>query len=327
LVLAFVAGACTETFDAGSNRPHGLLPVDERNPVVIINDGAYDNWQGEYAIVLANDGGPPLAGIIVKATQPWPDIKANRGGWNDLVAAARASGLRNIPDPTTSIGSPLVRPASGDIEATQPNNSEGARFIVDESNLLVKEAKRLRLPYRPLVVVTGTLQTDVADAYLIDPTVVDRVVVVSSMGGVTSSGAGMGSPNGEFDPWAATIVATRFRYIQVSAFYDQLTDVPASDLDKLPDNTFGTWIRDKQPKLYHWEGASDQVALLAAGIPKFATSVERVAAAGPVDAGAANGPDLMTDPNGSDWVVTHIASNLARERLWKVLNNPAAFKR
>ena len=35
----------------------------------------------------------------------------------------------------------------------------------------------------------------------------------------------MGIPNGEMDPWADTIVAGRFRYVQVSAFYDQLTDV------------------------------------------------------------------------------------------------------
>ena len=70
VVLAGGAGGCTQTLDAGSNRPHGRLPVDERNPIVLVNDGAHDNWQGEYAVLLANGGGPPLAGIIVNASRP-----------------------------------------------------------------------------------------------------------------------------------------------------------------------------------------------------------------------------------------------------------------
>jgi len=98
---------------------------------------------------------------------PGPTLDANVTGLRDLVLAARESGLRNIPDPIASIGPPLVRPASGEIDATAPNRSEGARFIVDAS-------QRLSLPYRPLVVVTGGALTDVADAYLLDRTVAER---------------------------------------------------------------------------------------------------------------------------------------------------------
>src|SRR5665811_461001 len=127
-----------------------------------------------------------------------------------VVAAATTSGLQNIPDPITSTESPLVMPASGDIDATQPNRSEGALFIV-------KASMSLGLPYRPLVIATGGALTDVADAYLLDHTVTQRVVVVSSLGGVSESGGNMGRPNGDADPWADTIVAERFRYIQVSA--------------------------------------------------------------------------------------------------------------
>ena len=36
----------------------------------------------------------------------------------------------------------------------------------------------------------------------------------------------MGVPNGDINPWADYIVASRFRYVQVSSWYDQLTDVP-----------------------------------------------------------------------------------------------------
>ena len=318
VVLAGAAGGCTQTLDAGSNRPHGRLPVDERNPIVLVNDGAGDNWQGEYAVLLANGGGPPLAGIVVIATPPWPILDANVAGWRDLVAAARESGLRNIPDPIASVGPPLVRPASGQIDATAPNRSEGARFIVDAS-------RRLSLPYRPLVVVTGSALTDVADAYLLDPTVAERVVVVSSLGILGGSGAQMGNPNGNDDPWAATIVATRLRYVQVSAFYSQLDDVSAESVSRLPANRLGARIAAKQPNLWEWPPASDQVAVLAVGIPSFATEVQRVIAGPPVVAGATAGPDLAIDANGPGWLVTGCDGSVPATRLWELLMDPKTY--
>ena len=324
-VSALAACGCTETLDAGHHRPHGLLPVDQRNSLIVVNDGAYDNWFGEYAVLLAGGGGK-LAGIVVNASPDWPDMAKNVDGWRGLVAAARASGLENLPDPIASVESPLVMPASGEVDDTQPNRSEGARFIVDVS-------KRLGLPYRPLVVATGGALTDVADAYLIDPTVTERVVVVSSLGSVSSAGGAMGIPNGDGDPWADTIVTRRFRYVQVSAFYDQLTDVADADVARLPDNALGSWIASKQPNLWHWSPASDQVAVLAAALPTFVTAVQRVSPAPPsdvdadagtdTDAGAAasTGPDLVSDPQGTGLLVTDCDGESATARFWEALRS------
>ena len=310
--LALFVVSCTETRNLGSTEPQGLLPVDERNPILLTNDGVYDNWQGEYAVLLANGAGPKLAGIIVNASAPWPDIDANVAGWRGLVAAARASGLQGIPDPITSLGPALSRPASGQIEATAPNQSAGARLIVDTS-------ARVSLPYRPLVVVTGGRLTDVADAYLMDPTVAERVVVAASLGSVTDTGAAMAAPNGEMDPWADAIVTARFRFVQVSAFYDQLTDVPGSRLSELPDNPLGDWIAAKQPKIWNLPQSADQVAVLAVGIASFAVDVQRVSAAGPVGPGATAGPELLTGQNGTAWLVSQCASSEASERFWQAL--------
>ncbi len=319
MALALVAMSCAETRDLGSSVPHGRLPVDERNPIVLLNDGTEDNWQGEYAVLLSNSNGPQLAGIVVNTSPNWQDIDANVTGWRKLVAAARASGLRDMPDPTASIGAPLVRPASGQIDDTAPNRSEGARLIVDTS-------ARLSLPYRPLVVVTGGRLTDVADAYLVDRTVTERVVVVSSLGRTTASGAAMADPNGEMDPWADAIVTARFRFVQVSAYYDQTTDVPASRLSELPANPFGDWIAAKQPRIWNLPQAADQVAVVAVGIPSFASTVVRVSAT-PLGAGATAGPDLAITPNGAGWLVTQNASGDATERFWKVLLGPTTFSR
>ncbi|MBN2574042.1 MAG: hypothetical protein JXP73_05700 [Deltaproteobacteria bacterium] len=318
LAVMVVVVGCTETFSAGSSPPHGLLPVDERNPIVLVNDSNYDNWHGEYAVLLANSGGPGLAGIIVGTSPNATDIDANVADWRDLVAAARASGLRNIPDPIASIGAPLRRPASGDIDATVANRSEGALFIVNES-------ARRSLAYRPLVVQTGGRLTDVADAYLVDPTVVDRVFIVSSLGTLSSSGAVMGRPNGEMDPWADSIVTARFRYIQISAYHDQMTDVPAARLSELPQNPFGDWIAAKQPRIWNDLLAADQGGVAALGVPGFVTAVDRVSAVGPVAAGASAGPDLLPNPNATAWLVTQIAGTAAKDRFWQLLLDPATF--
>jgi hypothetical protein len=318
LALAVLALGCSETRNLGSSVPHGLLPVDERNPILLANDGASDNWQGEYAILLANRGGPKLAGIIVNTSGPWPDLDTNIAGWRGLVAAARASGLRNVPDPLASTGPILSRPASGQIQDTLPNRSEGAHEILDT-------AASLSLPYRPLVVVTGGRLTDVADAYLMDPTVTERVVVVSSLGSMTATGGAMGPPNGEMDPWADAIVTAHFRFVQVSAFYDQTTDVPTAQLADLPANPLGDWIAAKQPSIFDLPQAADQVAVAAVGIPSFATAVEAVSAAGLVGSGATAGPDLVADPAGPLLLVTQDESADATGRFWQLLLDPATY--
>ena len=270
LGLGLLVLGCTEVRDLGSTVPHnGRLPVDDRNPILLANDGAFDNWQGEYAILLANSGGPRLTGIIVNTRGPWPDIETNIAGWRAMVTAATSSGIPDVPDPTASIGAPLVRPADGKFLSTVQNRSEGARLIVDLS-------ARVSLPYRKLVVATGGRLTDVADAYLIDQTVAQRVVVVSSVGSVTASGGAMGVPNGEMDSWADAIVTKVFPFVQVSSFYDQLMDVPDSEVAALPANPFGDWIAAKHSRVWSTQLAGDQVSVLAVGLPTFATGVETV---------------------------------------------------
>jgi hypothetical protein len=290
------------------------LPVDERNPVIIANDSATDNWTGEYAILLANSGGPPLAGIIVNASPYWPDLATNVSGWNQLITAARSSGLRNIPSATPSAGAPLVRPADGQIESTAPNRSDGAKVILDLS-------ARRSTPWRPLVVVTGSRLTEVADAYLMDKTVADRVVVVSALGGAT----GMGWPNGELDPWADWIVGQRFRYIQINGYYDQLADVTTANAANLPANPLGTWMAAKVSTIYQIPMSSDQIGVLAVGVPTFVTAVGR----GVVDSAAAfdatTGPPLLAQADGSAWVVPSCDGAMAADRLWKMLMDPHTF--
>jgi len=316
LTLPSTLAACGGTLDAGSDELRGQLPVDDRNPVVICNDGPHDNWQGEYAMLFANAGGPQLAGIIVSAAANWPDLDANLAGWQQMVTAGREGGLANVPDPVASDGPVLVRPSDGQVDSTEPNESAGARFIIDAAN-------RFAQARRPLVVVTGGRLTDVADAYLLDPTLPDRVVVVSSLGSVTPDGGEMGIPNGELDAWAGVVVAQRFRYVQISAFYDQLADVPSSRLSELPTNAFGAWIQSKQAGLWEDPVGADQVGILAVAVPEFVSSVVRAA---PTEENAEGPATLFDDPEGSAWLVTEVTGNVATTRFWEMLLDPGTYR-
>jgi hypothetical protein len=148
---------------------------------------------------------------------------------------------------------------------------------------------------------------------------------VASLGTYAAPGARMGPVNGDQDPWADWIVAQRFRYVQVNAWYEQTEDVTTADLPSLPENPIGDRIRGKQPDIIASPQAADQVALLAAGLPTFAVAAQRMSldAASALDAG--EGPALVPDPGGHAWVVTQIAPSVARARLWALLADPRTF--
>jgi hypothetical protein len=316
--------ACgSSTLDAGSDRPHGPLPVDERNPVILSNDGARDNWSGELALVLSSLGKIDLRGIIVNAGPPYPVLDDNVQAWGEMLQAAKDSGMRNLPALTPSVDDPpLQRPADDDIASTVPNGSAGAKLIVDT-------ARRLSEPLRPLVVAFGGRPTEVADAYLLDPSIADKVVVLASLGSASSNGSSavMGGPNGDIDPWADEIIARKLRYVQVDTYYAQQDDVPDALVQMLPDNAFSAWIKAKLTDIlpypdYH---AADQDSLIAAVFPDFALSFARLSEQSPTPPPAGQFPALAADPTGNCWAVSHGDTATASARFQAALLNPATY--
>lgn len=318
--IALISACGGVNLDAGSDHPHGRLPVDERNPIIVSNDGARDNWHGEFSMALASGGHLNLAGIIVNSSPVYPSIESNVQDWRDMVKAAKDSGMRNIPDPIASIGLPLKRPADGNIDATEPNRSEGARLIVEI-------AHRLSQPLRPIVVATGGKLTDIADAYLIDPSIADEVVVVASLGQPSSDGrtATMGNPNGNIDPWADEIVSRKLRYVQVNTFYAQKDDVPPTRAQDLPANAFGAWMSAKMADILDLDSAADQNSVIAAALPTFAIDIQPVSEAGTAPPDDGQFPALGPSATGRGWLVTRGDNAGATARFWQALKDPATF--
>ena len=135
----------------------------------------------------------------------------------------------------------------------------------------------------------------------------------------------MGGPNGPMDPWADWIVAQRFKYIQVSAYYDQTGDIPASKLPNLPQNAFGKFIAAQQPNLINLVTASDQIGILTVALPKFATAIERVALDPAAVFNSSDGPALVPDPQGPLSLVTSSDGSVAATRMWQMLQDAKTF--
>ncbi|HEX2874509.1 MAG TPA: hypothetical protein VHP33_24820 [Polyangiaceae bacterium] len=315
LVAAFglVLAGCGSQLDAGSDVLHGALPVDERSAAIVINDGGRDNWQGEYAAILASAGHLELVGLIVNSNAEYPSIEFNVTNYRQMVRAARESGLRHVPDPTASIAPTLVRPESGAIDDTTPNHSEGARLILEA-------AAAHATSVHPLAIATGGALTDVADAYLLDPTLAERAVVVASLGQTDGEGATAVDPNGNRDSWATRIVTARMRYVQVNGYYDQLLDLPEDRVTELPTNPFGEWMAGKRADILDLVHACDQVSVLAVALPWFATDVVRMRAD---DAAPTT---LVPDLTGKIWNVRQSESDRARELIWSTLKDPLTFQ-
>lgn len=313
LCSALALAGCGGQLDAGFDVPHGALPVDERSAVVVVNDGARDNWQGEYAAILAASGRMKLVGLVVNSTGEYPSIETNVTGYRQMIRAARESGMRHLPEPTASIAPVLTQPASEAIEDTEPNRSEGARLILEA-------AAAYGTAVHPLAIATGGALTDVADAYLLDPTLADRAVVVASLGQTEADGASTFNPNGGRDSWAAFIVASRMRLVQVNGYYDQLLDVPEERVAELPQNAFGNWMAEKRVDLLSVIVACDQISVLSAALPWFPSGITRMS----VD--PADGMHLVAEPAGHIWHVAETDSARARSEIWARLKEPSTFQ-
>lgn len=227
----------------GSTPPTGSFPCSNTNPIIIDNDEYDDVYDQDYLMALASIGEIQLKGIITSSSitpyNPYvlsADFDRMHADKLAAASAATASGLKNIPTPIEGVKGNLTKPLSGDIDDTISIGSAGSTLIVTQANLASVEV--------PLVVVVGGPLTTVADAYLIDPTIANKVIV-AYLGDSTS---GMDGYNGWADGWAANIVLQRIKMVifPVTAFYDVYTPVVLkADLAELPTNTWSTMMYDK----------------------------------------------------------------------------------
>jgi len=201
------------------------LPQD--CPIIYDNDWLKDTNDDEYLFAKAHLGRANLKGIVLSKDQ-WDRGRQYKveDGLDDFesdLAIVRRSGWRNIPGVSIGADRLLERPASGKVEGTAPSKSAGTDLIVGEA--------RRATPEKPLVVIVGGPLCTVASAYLTDPSIADRMIVMmTDIDGYNGS-----------DPWANFIVATRCKLVNFGAsplWWPQRPEppvMPPTRFDTLPD--------------------------------------------------------------------------------------------
>jgi hypothetical protein len=296
------------------------LPYDNTNPIIVHNDDAVDVYTDEYVLALSSAGEIGLRGMITGSpvapqneavTLEYMQNAARQR--TEIANMARRSGFVRVPVPVTGAFAHLVRPESGAIDDTAAIHTEGSRLIVTEA---------LRAtPEKPLVIVAGGPLTDVADAYLLNRAVADRIIV-AWVGGTLWD---MLDYNGAADAWASYIVLEKLRLVQFVA-NDYLPHVPKARLSTLPRTPLREWMIAKQhPNGLPDEHDGDGPPAISLMRPDFVGATRRVSFAGWVTRGGAAVPTFREDPNGRALVVTAASAAVATEEWWRALSNPAAY--
>ena len=237
-----------------------------------------------------------------------------------MVAAARASGLRNIPDATASAGEPLVRPADGDIEQTTPNMSDGRE--ADPRSVGATE---------PALAAAGGRDGQPPDRRR------GRVPHGSDRGGPRGGGLGArrrgrrrqrhglaqrrARPLGRLDRRPAISLHPGQRLLRPARRRDcRQGRRPARRMPSARG-----WRR-RCPTVLQIAMSSDQIGVLAVGVPTFVTSrgargrrhLRGVRSRRP-------GRPCWRRRTARAWVVPSCDSAMAADRLWKMLLDPRTF--
>ncbi len=251
-------------------------------PLVYDNDWLGDTPDDDYLFVRASQGTADLRGLILSKDE-WNAGKHYKveDGLNDFranITAARAAGLRRIPEVTVGVDCLLTQPPSGKIEDTKPIASAG-------TDLIVREARRAS-PQKPLLVFVGGPLVTVACAYLTDPAIAERMVVLmTDIDGYNGS-----------DRWANYIVATRCKLINFGTsrlWWPQRPQTPMMPLNRmsaLPQNPLTAqlnvlarqfWERStRKEKPDRDDGLADGATVFLAFLPESWKGVTKVRVTG-----------------------------------------------
>lgn len=298
------------------------LPYNSTCPIVYDNDSHDDMYTDEYLLALASAGEITLKGMITTSggwREPlFPDpvfvFQWPLAGRSEIVGKAWRSGFTNLPTPVAGSGSALLKPSSGLIEDTLPDDTPGARLIVNEA----KNAS----PSQPLVVVMGGPPTTLASAYLLDPSIADNVVLAWLGGGPGEND--MQNYNDLVDRWATYIVVHRLRVVLFGPVFNQAPLVPKSQLTELPNTELRPWMIDKELPNANLPNGFDHDAPPAISLLR----PDYVFAAKPKSFSSVDASGVITlqdDPTGNILMVTQADQNIGTEEWWRALENPAAY--
>lgn len=271
----------TETVWRGNERNLPELPYGLGSPLVFSTYTPVQHTGTHYTMALALRGEIRLLGLQTALGTLGETPEQIRGYFRELTEETRklqplAPG--RLPPATLGAMLPLQVPAGALPERTRPERSDAA--------LQILAAVRSATPERPLLILCHGAMTDVACAWLMDPTIAGRVVVGGEMHRNTDAWSAWNS-----DPWAGEIVLRRFRFVLL--YHDGFTADRAL-LERVKNPRWSS-LRDNKTSTDH---KFSLVYHLTS--PDARMSVRRIRLAGVKN----DKPVFEADPKGTIWEVT-----------------------
>lgn len=198
--------------------------IGPENPLLYDNEFCGNTAEMPFFLPAVSRGGLNLKGWIVTKdfSSPTPHtLESQLKECREAKEIGRLAGFDIPVSPVTGSPDKLTPAASGRLVDMKPYPSAGASLILAEA------AKAS--PEKPLVIIVGGTLSTVASAYLLDPTIVDRIAVI----GIYNDGI-----NGK-DSLANFLVAQKFKFIHWGRGYYHPRDSALSLLDSLPTHALG----------------------------------------------------------------------------------------
>jgi hypothetical protein len=300
-----------------------VLPYDHTNPVIYDNDCHCDVYTDEILFALSSAGELDVRGFIT-TTPANPAVtqetyELDCVSREEMIRMARNSGMKNVPPHFRGPSRALEKPESEKIEDTSAIDTPGSRLIVQEAQKASAE--------RPLVLVMGGPLTVAADAFLLDNSIADKVVISWLGGNFDDMNDGY---NGWIDPWAAYIVIQKMRLVQFPGGYG-MPDTPKSDFEQLPNSVLRQWMIDKRlphvnplPESLNkdWDG-QPVISMLR---KDYVLEMKKVVFSHfIVCPDGSRMPAFREVAEGNAIVVTQASESVATEEWWKAMSSTAAW--
>jgi hypothetical protein len=204
--------------------------MEPGNPVILDNERWDNGMENEYIWLKASAGLLNLRGNIVTQDVGGAQkttIAIQMKKCREDIRVARLAGLKNLKEPVAGAELRIVLPPASRLEDLVAIRSDG-------SDLIVAEALKAT-PEKPLIVVAGGPLTTVAQAYLTDPAIASRMIVVGIFSFSINSA----------DTIANFIVSKKCRYLQWGRNYSWGGTLDVARLNKIPKSIMGDQVYRK----------------------------------------------------------------------------------
>jgi hypothetical protein len=204
--------------------------ISRDNPVIFDNELCDNTTDMPYLLPLVAQGHLQLKGWIVTkdfAVHPERTLAQQIADCLEMREIARHSGFHVNVEPVAGSGAILNPSFSGRLIDMQPQPSAGASLILAEAARATHD--------RPLMILAGGPLTTIASAYLLDPTVVNRVVVVAMYSDRINA----------YDSLANYLVAQKFRFIHWGRGYVYPFEALPDQWARLPTHASGLFARSQ----------------------------------------------------------------------------------